>query len=210
MFFNSCLETREKCFFTRVMLFRLPQFLISDPWDKGPSSCQKHSDIKELQYIQYVAQLCSVIVPNTLNRSDEMDILDVEREPLHPFIPTINNCTRGIFSETADNFNINDEDIDQVPLFSYLVEWPNNSSVHCHEFKPIFSNKNARRKLTVASVVCLFFVIAEVIGKCCYVVTTPRENDTFTQRRIILSWGFDVKISCNMHVWRYVHTGSGL
>lgn len=36
---------------------------------------------------------------------------------------------------------------------------------HCHEAKPIHSSKRARRKLTIASVVCLIFVIAEVIGK---------------------------------------------
>lgn len=39
-----------------------------------------------------------------------------------------------------------------------------STDVHCHEAKPIYSNARAKRKLTVASIVCLLFVIAEAIG----------------------------------------------
>lgn len=39
------------------------------------------------------------------------------------------------------------------------------TDIHCHETKPMYSNARAKRKLVVASVVCLLFVIAEVIGK---------------------------------------------
>lgn len=42
---------------------------------------------------------------------------------------------------------------------SYLTD------IHCHESKPIYSNARARKKLVIASVVCLLFVIAEVVGE---------------------------------------------
>jgi hypothetical protein len=112
----------------------------------------------------------SDLVPLLVPENSEMDEPDAEREVQHPFIPAT-NCTRGICMGTVcqcDNFDLNDEDIEESPLISYHSETPNSSyftDVHCHEFRPIFSNKNARRKLTVASIVCLFFVIAEAIGK---------------------------------------------
>lgn len=69
---------------------------------------------------------------------------------------------------------------DDAPLFydgseqSPLISFQNHcegeevkylTDIHCHEAKPIYSNARAKRKLVVASVVCLLFVIAEVIGK---------------------------------------------
>ena len=69
---------------------------------------------------------------------------------------------------------------DDAPLFydsaehSPLISYQNHSEgvdvkyltdIHCHEAKPIFSNARAKRKLMIASVVCLLFVIAEAIGK---------------------------------------------
>ena len=39
------------------------------------------------------------------------------------------------------------------------------TDIHCHEAKPIYSNARARRKLLIASIVCLLFVVAEVVGK---------------------------------------------
>lgn len=39
------------------------------------------------------------------------------------------------------------------------------TDIHCHESKPIYSNARARRKLMIASIVCLLFVIAEFVGK---------------------------------------------
>lgn len=68
---------------------------------------------------------------------------------------------------------------DDAPLFydsaehSPLISYQNFSEgadvkyltdIHCHETKPIYSNARAKRKLVVASVVCLLFVIAEVVG----------------------------------------------
>lgn len=44
------------------------------------------------------------------------------------------------------------------------------TDIHCHEAKPIYSNAKARRKLVVASFVCLLFVIAEALGKSCRLV----------------------------------------
>lgn len=63
-----------------------------------------------------------------------------------------------------------DEDFDDED--SPLISYQNNSDgsdnyltdIHCHEAKPIYSNAKARRKLVVASFVCLLFVIAEVVG----------------------------------------------
>ena len=69
---------------------------------------------------------------------------------------------------------------DDAPLFydsaehSPLITYQNYSEgvdvkyltdIHCHETKPIYSNARAKRKLVVASVVCLLFVIAEAVGK---------------------------------------------
>ncbi|XP_074622933.1 proton-coupled zinc antiporter SLC30A2-like isoform X1 [Acropora palmata] len=38
------------------------------------------------------------------------------------------------------------------------------TDIHCHESKPIYSNARARRKLMIASIVCLLFVVAEFVG----------------------------------------------
>ena len=81
-----------------------------------------------------------------------------------------------------DDHDLDDEDEDFIeiePLISYQsynsrshlsrsasTDSSYMTNNHCHEAKPIHSNKRARRKLTIASVVCLLFVVAEVIGKC--------------------------------------------
>ena len=69
---------------------------------------------------------------------------------------------------------------DETPCFddeedSPLISYQNHSDgsdnyltdIHCHEAKPIYSNAKARRKLVIASFVCLLFVVAEVVGKVC-------------------------------------------
>lgn len=110
-----------------------------------------------------------------MSQSDLVPLLDDpddDERPIHSF-PSINtsNCPRnecrGPVCE-CENFNI--DVIEQAPLISFQSDTPNTTyftDVHCHGFRPIFSNKNARRKLTIASIVCLIFVVAEVVGKYC-------------------------------------------
>ena len=62
-----------------------------------------------------------------------------------------------------------DIDCEIAPLVPYRNRGESENGyftdTHCHESKPIYSNRRARRKLTIASVVCLVFVVAEVIGE---------------------------------------------
>lgn len=91
------------------------------------------------------------------------------RGPLFPANNCINGVCGGSVCLCGNCFDDELDSAENAPLISYQSATQNETyftDVHCHEFKPIFSNKNARRKLTIASIVCLFFVIAEVIGKC--------------------------------------------
>lgn len=71
---------------------------------------------------------------------------------------------------TCDDELLSLDDSEHSPLIA-LQNYSEGADVgcltdtHCHEAKPSYSNAKARRKLAVASVVCLFFVIAEIIGK---------------------------------------------
>lgn len=60
-----------------------------------------------------------------------------------------------------------DDDVENSPLITYQSHSGESylTDIHCHEAKPIHSNAKARRKLLIASIVCLLFVIAEVVGK---------------------------------------------
>lgn len=72
-------------------------------------------------------------------------------------------CTCGgeasLYDESENAPLISYQNYSEGADVSYLTD------IHCHEAKPIYSNARARRKLLVASVVCLLFVVAEVIGK---------------------------------------------
>ena len=61
------------------------------------------------------------------------------------------------------------DELENSPLISYQNHCAGSdkylADIHCHEAKPIYSNAKARRKLLVACVVCLLFVIAEAIGE---------------------------------------------
>lgn len=37
--------------------------------------------------------------------------------------------------------------------------------IHCHDLRPVTSNKKAWRKLVIASTLCFIFAIGEVVGK---------------------------------------------
>ena len=59
-------------------------------------------------------------------------------------------------------------DGENSPLISYQSHGDSDNyltDIHCHEARPIYSNRRAKRKLTIASVVCLLFVVAEVVGE---------------------------------------------
>ena len=71
---------------------------------------------------------------------------------------------------TCDDAPLFYDSSEQSPLICYQnhsegVDVKYLTDIHCHEAKPIYQNARAKRKLVVASVVCLLFVIAEVIGK---------------------------------------------
>ena len=71
---------------------------------------------------------------------------------------------------TCDDAPLFYDSSEQAPLISFQnhsegVDVKYLTDIHCHEAKPIFSNARAKRKLVIASAVCLLFVIAEVIGK---------------------------------------------
>ena len=63
------------------------------------------------------------------------------------------------------------DDSENCPLVTYQSQSGDNylTDIHCHEAKPIYSNARARRKLLIASIVCLLFVIAEVVGKLVFI-----------------------------------------
>jgi hypothetical protein len=37
---------------------------------------------------------------------------------------------------------------------------------HCHQLMPVAVDSRARRKLIIASILCVVFMIGEVVGKC--------------------------------------------
>ena len=87
-------------------------------------------------------------------------------------IPILNHTTPCLHSSnlvrcTCDNAPYDESE--NSPLISYQNHSTGSdrylTDIHCHEAKPIYSNARARRKLVIASIVCLLFVIAEVVGK---------------------------------------------
>ncbi|KAL9968172.1 hypothetical protein ACROYT_G026512 [Oculina patagonica] len=74
---------------------------------------------------------------------------------------------------TCDDELLSLDDSEDSPLIALQnysegaddVECDTDIHCQCHEAEPSHSNSKARRKLAVASIVCLFFVIAELIGK---------------------------------------------
>ena len=65
--------------------------------------------------------------------------------------------------------DVPDDESENSPLISLQNHSIGNDTyltdIHCHEAKPIYSNAKARRKLLIASILCLLFVVAEVVGK---------------------------------------------
>ena len=47
------------------------------------------------------------------------------------------------------------------------INSPDNVSaiIHCHDLRPVTSNKKAWKKLIIASTLCLLFAVGEVVGK---------------------------------------------
>ncbi|XP_078378655.1 proton-coupled zinc antiporter SLC30A2-like isoform X3 [Oculina patagonica] len=72
---------------------------------------------------------------------------------------------------TCDDELLSLDDSEDSPLIALQnysegadVECDTDIHCQCHEAEPSHSNSKARRKLAVASIVCLFFVIGELIG----------------------------------------------
>ncbi|XP_068746093.1 proton-coupled zinc antiporter SLC30A2-like isoform X1 [Montipora capricornis] len=89
--------------------------------------------------------------------------------------PFINHRTQGSNSNgvidsicDTDDLHDNSSELENAPLITYQSHSNGVDSyltdIHCHESKPIYSNARARRKLLIASIVCLLFVVAEVVG----------------------------------------------
>ena len=56
--------------------------------------------------------------------------------------------------ESTGNMNVNSAEPDIFPTV-----------IHCHDLRPVTSNKKAWKKLIIASTFCFIFAVGEVIGK---------------------------------------------
>lgn len=99
-----------------------------------------------------------------------MTSINVHEDDRVPVFNHTPNClqSEGLARCTCDDSPVYDS-AENSPLVSYHnysegVDVSYLTDIHCHESKPIYSNARARKKLVVASAVCLLFVIAEVIG----------------------------------------------
>lgn len=100
-----------------------------------------------------------------------MTSINVHEDDRVPVFNHTPNClqSEGLARCTCDDSPVYDS-AENSPLVSYHnysegVDVSYLTDIHCHESKPIYSNARARKKLVVASAVCLLFVIAEVIGE---------------------------------------------
>ncbi|XP_032241154.2 zinc transporter 2 [Nematostella vectensis] len=105
-----------------------------------------------------------------LSPSNQMDEEQQSSQNVALTFTPSNGCIQGSCDGpvcTCGNDYDEYENAENAPLISYQSAGDNESyftDIHCHEFKPIHSNRRTRKKLTTASVVCLFFVVAEVVG----------------------------------------------
>lgn len=104
-----------------------------------------------------------------VNEVPRMTSINTDEEDTFPVLNRRSPCVHsGSLVRCACDEDFDDED---SPLISYQNHSDGSDNyltdIHCHEAKPIYSNAKARRKLVIASFVCLLFVIAEVVGKIC-------------------------------------------
>ena len=104
-----------------------------------------------------------------VNEVPRMTSINTDEEDTFPVLNRRSPCVHSSsLVRCACDEDFDDED---SPLISYQNHSDGSDNyltdIHCHEAKPIYSNAKARRKLVVASFVCLLFVIAEVVGKIC-------------------------------------------
>ena len=59
--------------------------------------------------------------------------------------------------ESADNMSASATSVDLPDNFSTVI--------HCHDLRPVSSNKKAWKKLIIASTLCFIFAVGEVVGK---------------------------------------------
>lgn len=112
---------------------------------------------------------CPVACEIEVNEVPRMTSINTDEEDTFPVLNRRSPCVHSSsLARCACDDDFDDED-------SPLISCQNHSDgsdnyltdIHCHEAKPIYSNARARRKLVVASFVCLLFVIAEAVGKIC-------------------------------------------
>lgn len=99
-----------------------------------------------------------------------MTSINVDVDDLSPVFNHKPHCSKSNSLAVCTCDDIPYDSSEHAPLISYQnysegADARYLTDIHCHEAKPIYSNAKARRKLMIASVVCLFFVIAEVIGE---------------------------------------------
>ena len=102
-----------------------------------------------------------------------MTSINTVEEDKAPFITHRTQCSNSndVIDSICDTDDLHDNssELENAPLITYQSHSNGVDSyltdIHCHESKPIYSNARARRKLLIASIVCLLFVVAEVVGK---------------------------------------------
>ena len=103
-----------------------------------------------------------------------ISVAEDERSAVFSHKPNCSKLNCPLASCTCDDELLLLDDSEQSPLIPLLnysegegtdVRCLTDSHCLCHEAEPRYSNARARRKLAVASIVCLFFVIAQGIGK---------------------------------------------
>lgn len=101
-----------------------------------------------------------------------MTSINTVEEDKAPFITHRTQCSNSndVIDSICDTDDLHDNssELENAPLITYQSHSNGVDSyltdIHCHESKPIYSNARARRKLLIASIVCLLFVVAEVVG----------------------------------------------
>lgn len=51
-----------------------------------------------------------------------------------------------------------------------------STSIHCHDLRPVTSNKKAWKKLLIASSLCFLFAVGEVIGNVSYLCNVSKSR----------------------------------
>ena len=126
----------------------------------------KEGNYSIYNYILMFSGQGSMIGTELQTRMTSINVAEEDEEPI------LNQGTPCLHSSNLVRCTCDDaplDDAENSPLISYQNHSAGSdrylADIHCHEAKPIYSNARARRKLLIASIVCLLFVAAEVVGK---------------------------------------------